>query len=59
MKNTYLIFIDHKDVYNYLRIVCTKEKFKDTLVKEELIDQDTNIESLSWVIFENGEMIKS
>jgi len=58
MKNTYLIFPDSKDVYNYCKIICLKERFKDALIEAELINPDEDLEDLSWVIFENGEMIK-
>jgi hypothetical protein len=58
MKNSYLIFPNPNDVYNYLRFTCTKEELNDELIVQELIDEDTHYSDLYWVIFENGIMIQ-
>lgn len=56
MKNIYLIFPNTNDVFSYCKIECERKDFIDSLIESELIESWDDMKSLSWVIFENGEL---
>lgn len=56
--NTYLIFPDRNDIYNFVAIKCFKDELNSQLVHEEMMDPGTDYSDYSWVIFENGTMIQ-
>jgi hypothetical protein len=58
MKNTYLIFPNPNDVYYNAVIICTKEELNSTLIENEMMNEGDVVENMSWIIFENGNMIQ-
>lgn len=58
MKNIYLIFPDTNDVFNYCKLECERKDFIDSLIENELIESWDDIKEVSWVIFENGNMME-
>ena len=58
MKNTYLIFPNPTDVYSNAVITCTREELNSALIENEMMNEGDAIENMSWVVFENGNMIQ-
>lgn len=58
MKNTYLIFPEPTDVYSNAVIICTREELNSALIENEMMNEGDVVENMSWVIFENGNMIQ-
>ena len=56
MKSIYLIFPNPNDVFNCCKIECERKDFIDALIECELINGWDELKSLSWVIFENGDL---
>ena len=56
MKSICLIFPNPNDVFNCCKIECERKDFIDALIENELIESWDDMKSLSWVIFENGDL---
>jgi hypothetical protein len=54
----YLIFPDRNDIFNYIRIICTRTELSSKLVDEELMIDGSDWRTMDWVVFEDGIMIE-
>ena len=54
----YLIFPDRNDIFNYIKIICTRTELSSKLVDEELMIDGSDWRTMDWVVFEDGIMIE-
>ena len=54
----YLIFVDRNDIYNHIRLMCTRTELTNKLIEEELIVDGSDWKANDWVVFEDGIMIE-
>ena len=54
----YLIFPDRNDIFNYIRIICTRTELNSKLISEELMKSGDDWRDMDWVVFEDGIMIE-
>lgn len=53
----YLIFVDRNDIFNHVRIMCTRTELNSKLIEEELLMDGEDWKMMDWVIFEDGVMM--
>ena len=54
----YLIFPDRNDIFNYIKIICTRTELNSKLISEELMKSGDDWRDMDWVVFEDGIMIE-
>ena len=54
---TYLIFVDKNDIFNFVRIECTRTELNSKLISEELMKSGDDWRDMDWVIFEDGNIL--
>jgi hypothetical protein len=58
MQSTYLIFIDPRDVYNYVTITCKLEELVATLLDNEMLTTADEFKLVNWVIFKDSTLLE-
>ena len=58
LSRIYLIFPDRNDIFNHIRIICTRTELSSKLVDEELMIDGSDWRIMDWVVFEDGIMIE-
>ena len=53
----YLIFPDRNDIFNYIKIICTRTELNSKLISEELMKSGDDWRDMDWVIFEDGNIL--
>lgn len=53
----YLIFPDRNDIFNYIKIICTRTELNSKLISEELMKSGDDWRDMDWVIFEDGDIL--
>ena len=53
----YLIFPDRNDIFNYIKIICTRTELSSKLISEELMKSGDDWRDMDWVIFEDGDIL--
>ena len=53
----YLIFPDRNDIFNYIKIICTRTELNSRLISKELMKSGDDWRDMDWVIFEDGDIL--
>jgi hypothetical protein len=56
-KSIYLIFMDRRDIFNYITIKCVSGELNQALVKKGLMMNGNHWQDFSWVIFKDSVLL--